>query len=97
MTVEPAFEGFKGAYQSGAPQLVWTRLIDDLETPVSAYLKIGHGRPYCFLFESVEGGAWRGRYSIIGFKPDVIWRCIKGKAEVSSLEGRAMAMSGRTS
>jgi anthranilate synthase component 1 len=46
--LEPAFEAFEVTYATGAPQLVWTRLIDDLETPVSAYLKIGHGRPYAF-------------------------------------------------
>ena len=33
------------------------------------------GRPYSFLLESVEGGAVRGRYSILGIKPDLIWRC----------------------
>ena len=36
-----------------------------------------------FLLESVEGGSVRGRYSIIGFKPDLIWRCIRGQAEVN--------------
>ena len=61
MSILPAFEAFAAAYAAGAPQVLYTRLIDDLETPVSAYLKIGHGRPYAFLFESVEGGAWRGR------------------------------------
>ncbi|MFL5298242.1 MAG: chorismate-binding protein, partial [Phenylobacterium sp.] len=70
MSIEPEYAAFERAYQAGSPQLVWTRLIDDLETPVSAYLKIGHGRPYAFLFESVEGGAWRGRYSIITLNPD---------------------------
>src|SRR6185437_16971253 len=65
MIVEPEYPAFEQAYQAGRPQLVWTRLIDDLETPVSAYLKIGHGRPYAFLYESVEGGAFRARYSII--------------------------------
>jgi anthranilate synthase component 1 len=81
--VEPGFEAFQTRYRAGAPQLVWTRLIDDLETPVSAYLKIGHGRPYAFLFESVEGGAWRGRYSIITLNPDLVWRCRGDKAEVA--------------
>jgi anthranilate synthase component 1 len=76
MTVEPA-------YPAGRRQLVWTRLIDDLETPVSAYLKIGHGRPYAFLFESVEGGAFRARYSIITLNPDLVWRCRGDKAEVA--------------
>jgi anthranilate synthase component 1 len=65
VSLEPAYDAFAGAYDAGRPQVVWTRLVDDLETPVSAYLKIGHGRPYAFLFESVEGGAWRGRYSIV--------------------------------
>ncbi len=83
MMMEPDFPAFETTYRSGAPQLVWTRLIDDLETPVSAYLKIGHGRPYAFLFESVEGGAWRGRYSIITLNPDLVWRCRGDKAEIA--------------
>lgn len=37
----------------------------DLDTPVSAYLKLAHG-PYSYLFESVHGGEKWGRYSIIG-------------------------------
>jgi len=81
--LEPGFEDFRAAYDRGAPQLVWSRLVDDLETPVSAYLKIGHGRPYAFLFESVEGGAWRGRYSIITLNPDVVWRCRGDRAEAA--------------
>jgi anthranilate synthase component 1 len=87
--LEPAFAAFEATYDAGAPQLVWTRLIDDLETPVSAYLKIGHGRPYAFLFESVEGGAWRGRYSIITLNPDLVWRCRGERAEIA--EGAAVA------
>lgn len=83
MIVEPAYSAFETAYQAGAPQVVWTRLIDDLETPVSAYLKIGHGRPYAFLFESVEGGAFRARYSIITLNPDLVWRCRGDRAEIA--------------
>jgi len=74
---------FTAAYESGRAQLVWRRLIDDLETPVSAYLKIAHGKPYAFLFESVEGGAWRGRYSIIAMNPDLVWRCQGDRAEIA--------------
>ncbi|MBS0332773.1 MAG: chorismate-binding protein, partial [Proteobacteria bacterium] len=88
MTIEPAFSAFEPAYRAGGPQLVWTRLIDDLETPVSAYLKIGHGRPYAFLFESVEGGAFRARYSIITLNPDLVWRCRGDQAEIA--EGDAI-------
>ncbi|WP_091739624.1 anthranilate synthase component I [Phenylobacterium immobile] len=95
MKLEPAFEAFAEVHAKGAPQLVWTRLIDDLETPVSAYLKIGHGRPYAFLFESVEGGAWRGRYSIITLKPDLVWRCHGEQAEIA--EGDDIAAGRFTS
>ena len=83
MNVEPAFEKFAAAYDAGKPQVVWTRLIADLETPVSALLKLADGRPNSFLLESVEGGRSRGRYSLIGLKPDVIWRCRGDKAEIN--------------
>jgi len=83
LSLEPAFSDFAAAYDQGRPQLVWTRLIDDLETPVSAYLKLAAGRPYAFLFESVEGGAYRGRYSIIAMKPDLVWRCHGDQAEIA--------------
>src|SRR3546814_579307 len=57
-------------------------MVADLETPVSAMLKLADGRPNSFLLESVEGGAVRGRYSFIGLKPDLIWRCRGDSAEV---------------
>ena len=57
---------------------MWTTLVSDLETPVSAFLKIADERPMSFLLESVEGGAVRGRYSIIGLEPDVVWRTVAG-------------------
>jgi anthranilate synthase component 1 len=86
MSVEPAFDVFRAGYETGAPQVVWRRVVDDLETPVSAYLKIARGRPYAFLFESVEGGAWRGRYSIVTLEPDLVWRCRGDQAEISEGE-----------
>jgi anthranilate synthase component 1 len=84
LEISPDFAAFKAAYDQGQPQVTHVRLVDDLETPVSAYLKIGHKRPYAFLFESVEGGAYRGRYSIVAMKPDLVWRCRADKAEVST-------------
>ncbi len=83
MLVEPALEDFARAYDAGEPQVVWTRLVADLETPVSAMLKLSTGRANCFLLESVEGGAVRGRYSIIGIEPDLIFRATGGKAEIN--------------
>jgi anthranilate synthase component 1 len=83
MRTEPAFDDFAARYSSGRPQLVWTKRVADLETPISAMLKLADGRANAFLLESVEGGAVRGRYSIIGLKPDVIWRCRGDKAEIN--------------
>ena len=75
MRYKPDPETFAATYAAGKPQVVWTTLVADLETPVSAYLKLTEGRPNAFLLESVEGGATRGRYSMIGLKPDLMWRC----------------------
>ena len=83
MSFEPSLEAFGRLHAAGQPQLVWTRIVDDLETPVSAYLKIANGQPYAFLFESVEGGAWRGRYSWVAMRPDLVWRCRGDQAEIS--------------
>jgi anthranilate synthase component 1 len=83
MTSFPDYATFAEAYARNEPVLVWTTLVADLETPVSAMMKLADGRPMSFLFESVEGGAVRGRYSFIGLKPDVIWRCQGGKAELN--------------
>ena len=77
------FAAFKATYDAGRPQVAWTTLVADLETPVSAMLKLADDRPYSFLLESVEGGAVRGRYSIIGMKPDVVWRCRRDRAEIN--------------
>jgi anthranilate synthase component 1 len=82
-TIEPDFATFARNYEEGRPQVVWTRLVADLETPVSAMLKLAHERPNSFLLESVERGAARGRYSIIGCEPDVIWRANGGEAEIN--------------
>ncbi len=95
MKLEPPLEAFSSTYDGGAPQVVWTRVVDDLETPVSAFLKIGHGKPYAFLFESVEGGAFRARYSIITLNPDLVWRCRGDHAEVA--EGPHIAAGSFTS
>jgi anthranilate synthase component I len=70
----PAFDSFSKTHSNGNAQVVWTRLVADLETPVSAYLKLADKRPMSFLLESVEGGSSRGRYSVIGLEPDLIWR-----------------------
>ncbi len=84
MKVEPSLPEFSARYGQGAPQLISTRLIADLETPVAAMLKLAADRPYSFLLESVEGGAVRGRYSIIGLDPDILWRADGNRAEINT-------------
>ena len=82
MQIEPPVTAFARRYARGEPQIVWTTLVADLETPVSAFLKIAGQRPMSFLLESVEGGEARGRYSIIGLDPDLVWRTADGRAEI---------------
>src|SRR5207302_2574544 len=95
MQIEPTADAFAARYDRGEAQVLWTTLVADLETPVSAFLKIAAGRPMSFLLESVEGGAVRGRYSIIGLDPDLVWRTVGGKAEINRAardrRGRFMA------
>jgi anthranilate synthase component 1 len=88
MRLYPDFAEFYRIHGTGQPQAVWTRLIADLETPVSAMLKLAHEQPMSFLLESVEGGAVRGRYSIIGFAPDLIWRANGDTAEINRSPAR---------
>ncbi|MDE2181891.1 MAG: anthranilate synthase component I [Alphaproteobacteria bacterium] len=83
MVILPEFAAFARKYDNGEPQAVYMRLVADLETPVSAYLKLAEGRQNALLLESVQGGETRGRYSIIAMKPDVIWRCRDGKSGIN--------------
>jgi anthranilate synthase component 1 len=81
--IKPDFAAFARVYDQDQPQAVYARHVADLETPVSAFLKLGEGRENAFLLESVQGGETRGRYSIIGLKPDLIWRCRGDIAEIN--------------
>jgi anthranilate synthase component I len=74
---------FAAIYERGEAQLVVERMVADLETAVSAHLKLARLGGPIFLLESVEGGAVRGRYSMIGVRPDVIWRAHDGRAEIN--------------
>jgi len=85
VSLNPDFDSFARTYAAKKPQALFRRLVADLETPVSAFLKLGfdennQGRDNAFLLESVQGGEFRGRYSIIGLKPDLVWRVRDGHA-----------------
>ena len=84
MTTLPDYDAFARAYVAGEAEVAVTTLVADLETPVSAYLKLARGRRgNMFLLESVEGGAQRGRYSMIGLDPDLIFRSTGDQAEIN--------------
>jgi len=84
MPADMAFEDIARAYEAGRASLLGLTLVADLETPVAAFLKLkaSHAGP-AFLLESVEGGAVRGRYSMIGLDPDLVWRCRDGRPETA--------------
>ncbi len=84
LTFHPSRETFRAAYEAGKPQIVYTQRVNDLETPVSALLKLPHAESPSFLLESVEGGESRGRYSILGLDPDMMWRCFGNRSEIST-------------
>ncbi|MFA3915685.1 anthranilate synthase component I [Ruegeria hyattellae] len=86
MAVIPEYDAFARAYGAGENQVVYARLAADLDTPVSLMLKLTGAQKDAFMLESVTGGEVRGRYSIIGMKPDLIWRC---HGETSSINRSA--------
>lgn len=71
---KPDFKKFQKNYNSGKNQLLYHSFAADVHTPVSALIKLKNEK-YTFLFESVEKGSQKGRYSVIGLKPDLIWEC----------------------
>ncbi len=71
----PDFDAFEAGWSAGRNQLVWVRLAADLDTPVSLMMKLAGDQPHAFMLESVTGGEVRGRYSVVGLKPDLIWDC----------------------
>jgi len=78
---------FARAYEDRTAQLLWRRVVADLETPVGTLMKLARGRRNAFLLESVHGGATRGRYSMIGIEPDLMFRVAGAVAEVNRRPG----------
>lgn len=85
--VDQSFDRFAAAYDGGRAQIVFQRIVADLETPIGAYLKLSEGRKNTFLLESVQDGATKGRYSMIGFDPDIILKVERGKASINRNAG----------
>ena len=87
MAGEDAYRRFAAAYDAGRAQILFRRVVADLETPVGTYLKLAEGRQNTFLLESVQDGATRGRYSMIGLLPDIILKVEDGKASINRNAG----------
>lgn len=77
------FQRFAEQYDAGKSQIVWRRIVADLETPIGTYLKLAEGRKNTYLLESVQDGTIRGRYSIIGSQPDVMLKVAAGVASIN--------------
>ena len=84
MSITPDFSRFKKEYEAGHNQVIFAKLTSDLDTPVSIMLKLAGAKKNSFILESVTGGETRGRYSIIGMKPDLIWKCEGDKSFINS-------------
>jgi len=84
--VKPTFKEFKEKSKQGNLIPVYKEVLADLDTPVSAYMKMCGGE-YSFLLESVEGGEKWARYCFLGFDPSIIIS-IKGNEVVVERNGQ---------
>ena len=80
--VNPEFQSFQRLAGEGNLVPVWRVLAADLETPVSAYLKLAEGQTYAFLLESVEGGERIGRYTYVGANPYMVLTVLDDEIEI---------------
>ncbi len=83
MKLEPSFDAFERGWSEGRNQVVHARIAADLDTPVSLMLKLAEARADTFMLESVTGGEVRGRYSVVGMKPDLIWQCHGDRSRIN--------------
>ena len=79
----PSFSEFSNKFKKNKNQIVYTKFSADLDTPVSLMMKLAKEEKNSFLLESVTGGEIKGRYSVIGMKPDLIWKCNLEESEIN--------------
>lgn len=78
----PDLEEFRTIASGGTLVPVYREIVADLETPVSAYMKISKGQDHTFMLESVEQGEI-GRYSFLGTNPSVVFRSRGNQVTIS--------------
>jgi anthranilate synthase component 1 len=84
--IEPAtFEEFERETERGNVVPVVRVVLADLQTPVSAFLRVAGGARHAFLLESVEGGERIARFSFIGAEPELI---VRGRGDTTFVEQR---------
>ena len=71
------------ALAAGRAGVVWQRQIADTDTPIAAALKLMQPERGDWLLESVEGGETRGRYSLIGLDPDLLFEVRGNEARIN--------------
>lgn len=80
---DDGYDSFVAGYDAGKAQIIWRRIVADLDTPFSTYLKLSAGRKNTFLLESVVDGAVKGRYSMIGLEPDLIVKVKRNQVAIN--------------
>ena len=93
--IQPSLDDVKDLAATADLIPVSRTILGDLETPLSAYLKIRARAPYSFLFESVEGGEKVGRYSFLGVEPFLVFRSRGNRIQIEDLrEGSLTEVEG---
>ncbi|MEO5378427.1 MAG: anthranilate synthase component I [Magnetococcus sp. DMHC-6] len=87
--IQPNFEQFQRLAQRGNVVPLYQEILADLDTPVSAYLKVAENQPYAFLLESVEGGEKWGRLSLIGVDPAAIFHAQHNRITIRHRNGES--------
>ncbi|MBI5094198.1 MAG: anthranilate synthase component I [Candidatus Hydrogenedentes bacterium] len=86
--IHPGLDEFRSLATPGALVPVYRDIVADLETPVSAYMKLSKNQKYAFLLESVEKADTLGRYSFLGANPSIVFKS-KGRQVSIIRDGKA--------
>ncbi|HEO70955.1 MAG TPA: anthranilate synthase component I, partial [Candidatus Hydrogenedentes bacterium] len=85
--IHPTLDAFRKLARPGALVPVYREVLADLETPVSAFMRIAKDQPFAFLLESVEQADQLGRYSFLGANPSIVLKS-KGTEVTVTRDGR---------